>query len=265
MENEEVLTAERMSFGMLFGYAWSLLKAHTGILIGAIVLTAVINLGVQFFPIACLFSWFLLFPMKVGLVLMYLSIVRQKQPDIQMLFQPYSDYGRLLWGAIRQLIFVFLWSLLLIIPGIIATIRYSMTYYLLLDHPEYTVKQAMTESCEITYGYKWRLFGYGLLLWLICQLLLLIILIPIILLLVGGIGITGYLAHTGIWGAGAAGLTFIVVLVMLFILCIFILASFQEMMGGLIGAGIYECIRKKPENPPAEIPEQLSIDADCAQ
>ena len=133
-----------------------------------------------------------------------------------------------------------------------------MTYYLLLDHPDYTVKQAMTESCEITYGYKWRLFGYGLLLSLIIG-------IPAILLLLGWIAIMVYLDHIGIWATGAAGVALVVVLLILIVVFIFILGFFQAMMGGLIGAGIYECIRKKPENPPAEIPEQFSIDADCAQ
>ena len=64
-------------------------------------------------------------------------------------------------------IFTFLWTLLLIIPGIIAGIRYSMTIYIMLDKPEYTAKEAMTESIQIMKGHKMQLFGYSLLFCLI--------------------------------------------------------------------------------------------------
>jgi len=69
-----------------------------------------------------------------------------------------------------QGIFVFLWSLLLLIPGIIKGLAYSQTFYLLKDHPEYTVLEAITESRKRMVGYKWKYFllhlsfiGWGIL------------------------------------------------------------------------------------------------------
>ena len=54
--------------------------------------------------------------------------------------------GKTILLQIVTTIFIFLWSLLLIVPGIIAAIRYSMAFYILADHPEYTVTQCINES-----------------------------------------------------------------------------------------------------------------------
>ncbi len=55
-------------------------------------------------------------------------------------------------------LFVSLWSLLFIIPGIVKSYSYSMAYYIKCDHPEYSATQAIDESRKLMYGHKWRLF-----------------------------------------------------------------------------------------------------------
>jgi len=55
-------------------------------------------------------------------------------------------------------IFIFLWSLLLIVPGFIAALKYSMVYYILADNPQIGVFEAIRESKRITDGHKWELF-----------------------------------------------------------------------------------------------------------
>jgi len=54
--------------------------------------------------------------------------------------------------------FVFLWSLLVIIPGIVASYRYRLAYYILLDDPEKSVLQCITESKLMMFGRKVDLF-----------------------------------------------------------------------------------------------------------
>ena len=51
-----------------------------------------------------------------------------------------------------------LWSLLFVIPGIIAAYRYRMALYLLLDHPEMSVMQCIQESKRMMKGHKGELF-----------------------------------------------------------------------------------------------------------
>lgn len=67
-------------------------------------------------------------------------------------------------------IFVFLWSLLLIIPGIIASYRYRMAMYIIHDDPEVGIMEAIRASKQMMIGHKMDLFvldlsfiGWGLL------------------------------------------------------------------------------------------------------
>ena len=72
-------------------------------------------------------------------------------------------------------IFVFLWSLLLIIPGILAIYSYSMTFYILADHPSVPPLDAIRRSKELMRGKRWKLaklqarfIGWYLLAFLTC-------------------------------------------------------------------------------------------------
>ena len=54
--------------------------------------------------------------------------------------------------------YVLLWSLLFIIPGIIATYSYAMTEFILAEHPELTASEAIARSKEMMSGNRWCLF-----------------------------------------------------------------------------------------------------------
>lgn len=78
------------------------------------------------------------------------------------LLDGFSMIGRILVLEIIRGIFIFLWSLLLVIPGIIAAYRYSLASYILIDHPEYTPLQCLRESKRLMDGHKARLFSLQL-------------------------------------------------------------------------------------------------------
>ncbi|OTN87802.1 hypothetical protein A5819_000250 [Enterococcus sp. 7E2_DIV0204] len=64
-------------------------------------------------------------------------------------------------------IYVFLWSLLFVIPGVIKQLSYGMTNYLLKKDPELTAKEAMQLSQALMQGYKleYLIFSYSFVLW----------------------------------------------------------------------------------------------------
>lgn len=77
----------------------------------------------------------------------------------------FSQFDRFAVGFLQKLLrslYTFLWSLLLVIPGIIKHLSYAMTPYILADHPEMTAKQAIKLSQELMDGYKGDLFMLGL-------------------------------------------------------------------------------------------------------
>ena len=55
-------------------------------------------------------------------------------------------------------LYTFLWSLLFIIPGIVAGFSYAMTDYILAENPELTADEAITQSKTMMYGNRFRLF-----------------------------------------------------------------------------------------------------------
>ncbi|WP_454192418.1 DUF975 family protein [Paenibacillus sp. Marseille-Q7038] len=100
-----------------------------------------------------------LMPFYAGVLWFYISLVRKEKAQIRNIFKIYQD-GRLtlklIWTYIVMIFFIFLWTLLLIVPGIIKSISYSQTLYVLKDHPEYSATQAITESRRLMDGYKWK-------------------------------------------------------------------------------------------------------------
>lgn len=85
----------------------------------------------------------------------------------------FSQFYRFSEGIVLHLLtslYVFLWSLLFIIPGIVAAYRYAMAPYILAENPQMTAGEAITESKFLMDGNKMRLFlldlsffGWGLL------------------------------------------------------------------------------------------------------
>ena len=69
-----------------------------------------------------------------------------------------GNYLHILWGYILMLIKLFLWYLLLIIPGIIKCFSYALTPYILVDEPELSALQAIKKSRKMMKGHKFDLF-----------------------------------------------------------------------------------------------------------
>ena len=78
------------------------------------------------------------------------------------LLDRFAITGRVLVLYLLTAIYVFLWSLLFIIPGIIALYRYRMALFLLLEHPELTPAQCIEESKRMMNGHKSELFSLDL-------------------------------------------------------------------------------------------------------
>ena len=74
------------------------------------------------------------------------------------LFSCFDRFLDGLWMRIRTILQVFLWSLLFVIPGIVASYRYAMVPYLMADHPDMSVAQAFDRSKAMMNGHKGELF-----------------------------------------------------------------------------------------------------------
>ena len=97
-------------------------------------------------------------PLIAGYSLLTLNLVRSKGPKVENVFSCFSDFVRTFVLWITNELLIALWSLLFIIPGIIKSFSYSMSYYILLDNPELSANEARKRSMEMMQGNKWRLF-----------------------------------------------------------------------------------------------------------
>ena len=94
----------------------------------------------------------------VGFSLFVMNSVRRSQPALGNLLDGFGMFPRVLFLIVLQIVLIFLWSLLLVIPGIIAAYRYSFAVYVMIDHPEMSAMDCLRESKRLTTGYKRQLF-----------------------------------------------------------------------------------------------------------
>ena len=69
-----------------------------------------------------------------------------------------KNYWHKVWGMFLMRLFIALWMLLLIIPGIVKMFSYAMTPYILEEHPELTASEAIDHSRAMMKGHKFDLF-----------------------------------------------------------------------------------------------------------
>ncbi len=102
----------------------------------------------------------LLLPMGYSYSVAFLNDIRNgKEPfKVETLFDGYKDFMRIFGTTLLMNVYIFLWTLLLIVPGIIKSISYSQTYYVLKDNPELKFNEAIERSMEMMEGHKMQYF-----------------------------------------------------------------------------------------------------------
>lgn len=107
-----------------------------------------------------LLSFILMGPISLGVSGYFLKLVRNEGPIIEDMFRGFKSFLKSFVLNLLMIIFTLLWSLLLIIPGIIAALRYSMAYYIMMDNPELSAFEALSQSKRMMVGHKFELFRF---------------------------------------------------------------------------------------------------------
>lgn len=92
----------------------------------------------------------------------YLRYVRGASPDVGELFASFRIYKPVMCTTGLRTLYVFLWSLLFVIPGIIKSYAYSMADYIIYENPNLSASQALRLSEKLTDGAKGDLFVFDL-------------------------------------------------------------------------------------------------------
>ena len=97
-------------------------------------------------------------PLMMGFSMVIVNNYNNRKVEVSQVFDGFNDFVKNLVLGLLHTIYVFLWSLLFLIPGIVKSYSYAMSYYIALDHPEYSADECITKSKELMYGKRWELF-----------------------------------------------------------------------------------------------------------
>ncbi|WP_254281705.1 DUF975 family protein [Exiguobacterium aurantiacum] len=124
---------------------------YYGLAIESVALT-VLSLGGILFYIA-------LYPVIVGYNWIMLETVRGQTVRLSDVFAPFRHrYGKHLLATLLVMLFQVLWTLLLVVPGIVKYFSYAFTYFILRDEPDLSITEAITKSRDLMRGQKWDAF-----------------------------------------------------------------------------------------------------------
>jgi uncharacterized membrane protein len=146
-ENRELMARARLA-----------LRGRWGLAVAVTFLYLALSLVLQAMDAVGNLVWFVLAgPLTLGLMGVYLSLARGRNARFQDLFEGFNRFGTAVGAYLLQILFIVLWALLLIIPGLIAALAYSMTFYILADDPSCRAVEALKRSKEMMRGHKWKL------------------------------------------------------------------------------------------------------------
>ena len=128
------------------------------------VLSALASLVLSFIPfVGSLAATIIVTPaFSLSLVRVYMNLTAGGAPEVKDAFSGFDDF----WAAFKVSflagLFTFLWSLLFVIPGIVKSISYSMSMYILAENKGKSALECINESKAMTNGHKMDLFVLGL-------------------------------------------------------------------------------------------------------
>jgi uncharacterized membrane protein len=97
-------------------------------------------------------------PLTLGLVSFFIRLKRGEEANLENVFDGFKNFSSSFILILLTAIFTWLWSLLLIVPGIIKSFSYSLAFYILNDNPDMKPLDAITQSRKMMDGYKGKLF-----------------------------------------------------------------------------------------------------------
>lgn len=138
------------------------LRGKWGIAVGVSFIYLVITVALNAIPMLGWIAGILIAgPLFLGVTIFFLALARGENVKTSQLFEGFSYFTDALLTYLLMCLFIFLWLLLLIIPGIVAAFSYSMAFYIMADNKDINGLDAIKKSKTMMYGNKWKLFCLG--------------------------------------------------------------------------------------------------------
>lgn len=117
------------------------------------------KVSVVLYIVSGLLTILITIPMSYTYIQKFLDYVRGDKDEMaSSLFDFFNEYKRAWMVSILQVVLIALWSILLIVPGIIKGMGYAMTNFIAKDNPELKPYECLEHSQEMMKGHKMELF-----------------------------------------------------------------------------------------------------------
>ena len=176
MENKQIMKEAQES-----------LKGKWGISIAACLIATIITILVSFIGGYLInedwggniLSLFIVPPIGVGIALFFLNLHDGNKLEIRTIFNPFKEvWLNSVLAYFMMIVIIIIGSILFIIPGIIASLMFSQTFYIIAKDNKIDPYNALVKSKKMMEGNKWKLF----------KIILRILLLAIVCILTLGIG-----------------------------------------------------------------------------
>lgn len=101
-------------------------------------------------------------PLQLGLCFFFLNLVKGKETRFELLFEGFKPLLTVLLAYAFITALTVIGLILLIVPGIVVALGFSMTYYVIAEDPEISFQIALEQSWKLTDGYKMELLELNL-------------------------------------------------------------------------------------------------------
>lgn len=143
----------------LMAQARESLKGRWGLALTGNVIYLIIVILVQCIPkVGWIGSLIIGGPLLFGWSAFFLSLSRRQEAQLSQLLDGFNKFVNSLVAYLLMTFYIILWALLLIIPGIIACLSYSQTYFILVENPQMEGLEALRKSKTLMKGNRWTLF-----------------------------------------------------------------------------------------------------------
>lgn len=148
---------------VLMEMALESLRGKWGIAVGAAAIMIILSsFSSALGGLGSLVSLIITGPITLGFAIFTLAISRNQEAKVSQVFDGFNYFWKSVGTYLLMALFIILWALLLIIPGIIAALSYSMAFFILADDRNIGPMEAIDKSKKMMYGYKWKFFLLGL-------------------------------------------------------------------------------------------------------
>jgi uncharacterized membrane protein len=174
------MTRKYFNFIDILGYGWGVMTANLGFFVGVGLIWLIITytptlmqVTLRHLPLprpayrtlyaaTTILGWIIAIVLGIGLKKIALSFCHEQKPPVGTLFDAWDCFWRYVGTAILYGLIMLCGFILFIVPGIIWSVKFGLSFYFVIDKGLYPI-QALKASSRTTMGVKWELFGFGIL------------------------------------------------------------------------------------------------------